>query len=183
MKLIILDRDGVINQESREYIKTPDECIFIPGSLQAIAELTAAGYTIVVATNQSGVGRGFFDLDMLAQIHQKILQEAQALGGKIYKIYFCPHHPDAHCDCRKPKDGMFKQIEQDLNCRIADLNPPFIGDSQRDVELGLRRGCRVFLVTGEGSDGLDTLQKLSSAQMQQIRIVDDLAAAVSEILT
>jgi D-glycero-D-manno-heptose 1,7-bisphosphate phosphatase len=182
MKLIILDRDGVINNESREFIKSPAECIFIPGSLAAIAKLTVAGYTIVVATNQSGVGRGYFSLDTLNQIHQKINDELAKLGGKINKFYFCPHLPDADCACRKPKPGMFKQIEQDFNIQIADLKPVFIGDSLRDVELGLATGCRMYLVTSAGGDGQETLHKLSAEQKQQINIVENLATVVEEIL-
>ncbi len=182
MKLIILDRDGVINYESRAYIKSPDEWIPIPGSIEAIAELTAAGYTIVVATNQSGVARGYINLSILETIHAKLLNEVEKHQGKINKIYFCPHGPHDGCNCRKPKPGMFEQIATDLQVVLSDLPAIFVGDSLRDVELGLATGCKFFLVTGPGGDGAETLELLSTAQRQQITIVDDLADATSRLL-
>ncbi len=182
MKLVILDRDGVINKESAAYIKSPAECDFIPGSLEAIAKLSHAGYTILVATNQSGVGRGYFTLDTLQAIHQKIYRSVEAAGGKITKIYFCPHAPDAGCECRKPKPGMFKQIEHDFNLSLRDIDATFIGDSLRDVELGLATGCKFYLVTGADTHGQETLTQLSNIQKQQISIVNDLAAATARIL-
>lgn len=182
MKLIILDRDGVINYESRDFIKSPDEWQPLPGSLEAIAELTKAGYTIVVATNQSGVGRGYFSVDALEAIHNKLITAVDKLGGKIHEIYFCPHTPQDNCNCRKPKAGMFEQIAQELNIDISTIRPVFVGDSLRDLELGLATGCRFFLVTGPGSDGEETLQQITTEQRTQIMIVDDLADATSRIL-
>lgn len=182
MKLIILDRDGVINKESREFIKNPQECIPIPGSLEAIARLTQAGFTIFVTTNQSGVGRGYFDLTMLDKIHEKIHTELTKLGGKIEKFYFCPHLPDAGCNCRKPKTGMFDQIEADYNVNLQQLQPWYIGDSLRDLQLGLSKGCNFCLVTSPFGDGKETLEKLSSQEKQQILIKEDLAALVDTIL-
>src|SRR5689334_22262237 len=105
-KLIILDRDGVINYDSPYYIKTPEEWQPIPGSLEAIALLKQADYTVVVATNQSGLARGLYDEPLLTAIHEKMLNACKAFGGTIDKIYYCPHHPDEHCFCRKPKPGM-----------------------------------------------------------------------------
>lgn len=183
MKLVILDRDGVINHESRAFIKSPAEWIPIPGSLEAIANLSRAGFTIVIATNQSGVGRGYFDLDMLHAIHNKMLSMLQELDGTIDKIYFCPHLPDAGCNCRKPKTGMLEQLENDYQIKLASFNPPFIGDSLRDLELAHAMGCKFYLVTGPYGDGQETLHKLTAAQKQQITIVDDLAAATALLLT
>ena len=182
MKLIILDRDGVLNYESPDFIKSPDECIPLPGSLEAVAELTKAGYTVVIATNQSGVGRGYFTLDTLDAINNKLSTAAEKLGGKIDKFYFCPHLPNAGCNCRKPKTGMFEQIAQDFNIDLNVLQPVYVGDSLRDIEAGLAVGCRFFLVTGPGSDGEETLQKITAEQRAQIMIVDDLADAVSRML-
>lgn len=188
MKLIILDRDGVINQESRAYIKKPAEWLPIPGSLEAIARLTAAGFTIAVATNQSGVGRGYFTMAGLQQIHDHMLTQIQRLGGKILKIYFCPHAPQDNCNCRKPRTGMFAQIATDLQLDFTDnkfspeLNVIFIGDSVCDVELGIATNCQFYLTAGDGSDGNDTLSKLSPEQRKHIIMVKDLQSAVDRIL-
>src|SRR3990167_8124842 len=108
--LFILDRDGVINFESPDYIKSPDEWIPIPGSIEAIAQLSKAGHTVVIATNQSGLGRGLYSVETLAKIHRKMSDAVGVLGGKINHIYFCPHHPDDNCNCRKPKSGMLQHI-------------------------------------------------------------------------
>jgi D-glycero-D-manno-heptose 1,7-bisphosphate phosphatase len=182
MKLIILDRDGVINKESRDFIKNPAEWLPIPGSLQAIAKLNQAGYTVVITTNQSGVARGYFDLVMLEQIHNKLHTELAKLGGKIAKIYFCPHGPDDGCNCRKPKTGMFEQIQTDYKIDLHQLKPWYIGDSLRDLQLGLAMGCNFCLVTGPFGDGHATLAKLSPEQKQQITIKADLQDAVQGLL-
>lgn len=182
MKLIILDRDGVINKESRDYIKSPEEWIPIPGSLEAIAKLTNAGYTIVVATNQSGVARKYFSLAMLETIFEKMRNAAASLGGKISKVYYCPHGPNDNCNCRKPKPGMFEQIAQDYDINLKDIQATFIGDSLRDVQLGLATGCKVVLVTGQYCDGAHTLQELSDDQKQQITIVDNLLDFTNRLL-
>jgi len=149
MKLAILDRDGVINEDSPDYIKSSDEWHAISGSLEAIAKLNQAGFTVVVVTNQSGVGRGYFSQKDLQNIHQKMHQELAKIGGKIDKIYFCPHTPDDNCDCRKPKAGMFKQIAQDYKIDLQGaIN---IGDTLRDIQAGEAFGCRNILVlTGKG---------------------------------
>lgn len=147
--LVILDRDGVINFESVEYVKSPDEWKPIPGSLKAIAALNAAGHTVVVATNQAGVGRGYYSEATLAAIHHKMKTELAAHGGSIKKIYYCPHHPDEHCLCRKPKPGMLQQIAKDFPQQFNDA--VFVGDSLRDLQAGQAAGCRVVLVkTGFG---------------------------------
>jgi len=112
MHLVILDRDGVINRESDAYIKSPEEWIPLPGSLEAIARLNRAGFTVVVASNQSGVGRGLFDLNALDAIHSRMQAELAKVGGKIDTIFYCPHKPEDNCDCRKPKAGLFTQIAE-----------------------------------------------------------------------
>lgn len=130
-KIIILDRDGVINQDSPNYIKSPDEWIPIPGSIEAIALLNQAGYTVVVVTNQSGIARHLYDISTLNLIHEKMQTMCHSAGGHIEKIYFCPHHPDEHCACRKPKPGMFLQIANDFDCSLTAL--PMIGDRLTDI--------------------------------------------------
>jgi len=182
MKLIILDRDGVINKESRDYIKTPEEWQAIPGSLEAIAKFNKAGYTIVVATNQSGVARGYFTLETLEAIHNKLHNEVTKFDGKIQKIYFCPHGPNDGCNCRKPKTGLCEQIAADLNVDLKTLQPFFVGDSMRDFELANATGCKFFLVTGPYGDGMETLHNLTAAQKSLITVVEDLAAVANHIL-
>ncbi len=182
MKLIILDRDGVINKESAAYIRTPAEWHPIAGSMQAIADLTAAGYTITVATNQSGIGRGYYTLQTLKDIHNKMLQAITDAGGKIAKIYFCPHTPDDACNCRKPKDGMFREMEHDFHIDLKQIRPIFIGDSMRDVELGLANNCQFYLTTSADSHGGETLKNITPQLLQQISVVKDLAEATTRIL-
>lgn len=149
MKLIILDRDGVINHDSDAFIKTPDEWIPIPGSLEAIARLNEAGYRVVVSTNQSGIARGLFNMQMLNAIHQKMHTCAQAVGADIEAIFFCPHAADDNCDCRKPKPGMLHTIAQRFNMSLKGV--PTIGDSLRDLQAGFVVGCEPYLVlTGKG---------------------------------
>ncbi len=149
MKLVILDRDGVINQDSDTFIKTPDEWIPIPGSLEAIARLNQADYRVVVATNQSGIARGMFNIMALNAIHQKMHAAAQSVGAEIDAVFFCPHAQDDHCDCRKPKPGMLHTIAKRYDVSLKGL--PLIGDSLRDLQAGFVVGCAPYLVlTGKG---------------------------------
>lgn len=154
MKLIILDRDGVINQDSDAFIKSPAEWIPIPGSLEAIARLNQAGYKVVVCTNQSGVARGFFDIVTLNAIHQKMHQAAQAVGAHIAAIFFCPHAAEDNCDCRKPKPGMLHDVAKRFGVPLKGL--PTVGDSLRDLQAGFVAGCVPYLVlTGKGAKTRD----------------------------
>ena len=149
MKLIILDRDGVINFDSAQYIKSPAEWKPIPGSIEAIAKLFQAGFRIVVATNQSGVGRGLFEMDTLNTIHEKMHKAVAAAGGRIDAIFFCPHAADDNCGCRKPKPGMYKRISECYNVRLEGV--PAIGDALRDLQAAEASGCTPILVlTGKG---------------------------------
>lgn len=149
MKLIILDRDGVINQDSDAFIKSPKEWIPIPGSLEAIARLNQAGYRVVVATNQSGIARGLLDIVTLNAIHQKLHESAKQLGATIDAVFFCPHAADDNCDCRKPKPGMLHSIAKRFNLNLKGV--PNIGDSLRDLQAGFVTGCVPYLVlTGKG---------------------------------
>jgi D-glycero-D-manno-heptose 1,7-bisphosphate phosphatase len=149
VKLVILDRDGVINFDSVQFIKSPAEWKPIPGSLEAIARLNQAGYRVVVATNQSGVGRGLFDMDTLNTIHEKMHKALFAAGGRVDAIFYCPHAADSSCDCRKPQPGMFKRIAETFNVNLKGV--PTVGDSLRDLQAGAMLGCQPILVhTGKG---------------------------------
>jgi D-glycero-D-manno-heptose 1,7-bisphosphate phosphatase len=148
-KLVILDRDGVINQESAEFIKTPDEWIPIPGALEAIARISQAGYTVVIATNQSGLGRGLFDAATLNAIHAKLEAKLAQLNGKVEAIFICPHRPDEGCDCRKPLPGLYRFISERFEIDLHGV--PSVGDSARDLEAAAAAGCQPWLVlTGNG---------------------------------
>ncbi len=148
-KLIVLDRDGVINHDSDEFIKSPSEWIPIPGSMEAIARLNQAGYRVVVATNQSGLARGFFDIVTLNAIHQKMHAAAHMAGADIDAVFFCPHAADDNCDCRKPKPGMLHEIAQRFEMNLKGV--PNVGDSLRDLQAGFVAGCTPYLVlTGKG---------------------------------
>ncbi len=177
MKLVVLDRDGVINQDSDQYIKSPDEWIPIEGSLNAIARLSRAGVHIFVATNQSGLGRGLFDIETLHAIHQKMLNEIQHLGGTIDAILFCPHAPDEHCHCRKPQPGLYKEIARRTGQSMKGV--PVIGDSFRDLEAAIAVDAYPILVkTGKGSRTIEN----HATELADIPIYDDLASAVDRIL-
>jgi D-glycero-D-manno-heptose 1,7-bisphosphate phosphatase len=176
-RLIILDRDGVINIESKAYIKSPDEWIPIPGSLNAIANLSAAEFTIVIATNQSGINRGFYTVQTLNAIHQKMLTAVHKAGGHIAKIFYCPHKPEDGCDCRKPLPGMFLQIGRELQLSLK--NTPCIGDSYRDLQAAQSVDARPILVkTGNGLKTLTEFPQLAN----EIEVFDDLAAAASFLI-
>jgi len=177
-KLIILDRDGVINEDSDAYIKNESEWRLIPGSDQAIKCLCDAGYYVAVATNQSGISRGLFDQAQLDKIHNKMLHKIEAAGGKISDIVFCPHHPDDGCDCRKPKPGLLEQISKTLdNHRLDDCY--FIGDSISDVRAARAVSCKPILVlTGKGHSTLLSYEN----ELINVPIYENLFEAVDEIL-
>ncbi len=148
-KLIILDRDGVINFDSDKFIKNPEEWKPIPGSLEAIARLCQADYRVVVATNQSGIGRGLFDMPMLNAIHDKMHKACAVAGGRIDAVFFCPHTNEANCGCRKPKSGMLEEIAMRYGINLRGV--PAVGDSLRDLEMAARMEAQPILVlTGKG---------------------------------
>ena len=150
IKLVILDRDGTINIDSDEYIKSPEEWHPITGALEAIARLNHAGYHVVLATNQSGLGRGLFDMATLNAMHAKMNKLLTAVGGRVDAVFFCPHGPEDQCHCRKPLPGLFEQIGERLG---IDLNGTHaVGDSLRDLLAGVSVGCSPHLVhTGKGA--------------------------------
>jgi len=175
MKLVILDRDGVINHDSDRFIKSPEEWRPIPGSLEAIARLTQWGYRVVVATNQSGIGRGLFDMDALNAIHDKMAKAVALTGGRIDSIFFCPHAADANCQCRKPLPGLLHEIARRYHADLTGV--PAVGDSLRDLQAALAVGAQPILVlTGKG--------KKTQADPElppQTQVFPDLAAAVAHI--
>ncbi|HTE15437.1 MAG TPA: D-glycero-beta-D-manno-heptose 1,7-bisphosphate 7-phosphatase [Burkholderiales bacterium] len=175
MKLIVLDRDGVINHDSAAYIKTPNEWRPIAGSLNAISRLNQAGFHVIVATNQSGIGRGFFDMAALNAIHDKMHKALAQAGARIDAIYFCPHTAEDHCHCRKPKTGMFEDIARRLNTPLAGV--PLVGDSIRDLQAAATVGALPMLVlTGNGKK-----TQRAGALPPGTRVFADLAAAVDAI--
>jgi len=177
MRLVILDRDGVINEDSDAYIKSPKEWVPISGSLEAIARLNRADYRVVVATNQSGVARGLFTLDTLNRIHERMHRALAELGGHVDAIFFCPHAPDDLCTCRKPKPGLLQEIEQRLGVSLHGV--PAIGDSLRDLQAAQAVGALPLLVlTGKG---LLTQRKLVDSTAD-VPVFENLAAAVDALL-
>ncbi|ERP89472.1 D,D-heptose 1,7-bisphosphate phosphatase [Alcanivorax sp. P2S70] len=176
-KLIILDRDGVINEDSDAYIKTVDEWVPIPGSIKAIARLSQAGYTVVVATNQSGIGRGYYDVATLDAMHARMRELVAAQGGEMGGIFYCPHGPDDGCDCRKPLPGLIDQIVTEY----GDVTgAPLIGDSLRDLQAGIARHCQpVLVLTGKGQK---TLDKGLPENLGDVAIFDSLADFVDHTL-
>ena len=178
MRLLILDRDGVINEESADFVKSPQEWQPIPGSLEAIARASHAGCRIVVASNQSGLARGLLDIDALNQIHQRMLQELAAVGGTIDAFFFCPHGPDDNCDCRKPNTGLLEEISRRLRVPLTDV--PVVADRLSDVQAARGVGARPILVlTGRGKQTLHD----SGDTLTDIAVFPNLAAVVEHLLT
>jgi D-glycero-D-manno-heptose 1,7-bisphosphate phosphatase len=177
IKLIVLDRDGVINYDSDAFIKSPDEWRPVPGSLEAIARLNHAGYRVVVATNQSGIGRGLFDMAMLNSIHEKMHKALAQAGGRLDAIFFCPHTADSRCECRKPKAGMLLEIGKRFNVELTAV--PCIGDSLRDLQAAESVGAQPMLVlTGKGE------KTLRDGNFPKNTVIfPDLAFAVSALLS
>ncbi len=175
MNTIILDRDGVINQDSDAYIKSPDEWIPIPGSLEAIARLSQAGYQVLVATNQSGLARGLFDQATLDAIHQKMESAIEEHAGRLDGIFYCPHGPDDGCSCRKPEPGLLLQIEQQLSIDLTQAI--VVGDSLRDLQAATAVGAKpVLVLTGKG------VKTMSQIDQEQIDIHHNLADFVETLL-
>ncbi len=181
MKLIILDRDGVINRDSNDYVKSADEWIPIDGSIEAIARLSQAGYTVAVATNQSGLGRGLFDLDDLEAMHAKLVNLVEQAGGELAGIFYCPHTPDDACRCRKPEPGLLDSIAVELQAELTGV--PVVGDSLRDLQAGITRGCQPILVrSGKGTKTEPVLATQTCDRLRNTLVFDDLAAVTDHML-
>ncbi len=178
MKLIILDRDGVINEDSDDYIKSPDEWIPIPGSLDAIARLNHAGYSVAIASNQSGIARGYFTLETLAAMSVKMNNMLAPMGGRVDAMFFCPHGPDDGCDCRKPKPGMLTDIGNRFQAGLA--NVLFVGDNINDVKAARAAGAKPVLVkTGKGEQ---TAALIAENSTVSVPVYEDLADVVNSII-
>ncbi|MBD9514969.1 MULTISPECIES: D-glycero-beta-D-manno-heptose 1,7-bisphosphate 7-phosphatase [Pseudomonadaceae] len=176
MKLLILDRDGVINQDSDAYIKSLDEWIPIPSAITAIARLSKAGWTVAVATNQSGIARGYYDLATLESMHQRLRELVAEQGGELGVVVYCPHGPDEGCDCRKPKPGMLRQIAQHYGVELRGTW--FVGDSRGDLDAALAVDCQPVLVkTGKGE------RTLTKPLPEGTLVFDDLAAVADQLLS
>ncbi len=170
--LVILDRDGVINEDSKDYVKSPDEWIPLPGSLEAIAHLNASGFRVAVATNQSGLARGYFEESALLAMHDKFRRLLAAVGGHVDRIEVCPHGPDDGCDCRKPLPGLINRLISHFEVEAAEVR--VIGDSMRDLEAARAAGARAVLVrTGNGR----TTEQSLGGDFEGTPVYDDLAAA------
>lgn len=177
MDLIVLDRDGVINEDSDDYIKSPEEWRAIPSSIQAIARLNHAGYRVLVATNQSGVGRGLFDIDTLARIHEKMCLQLQEAGANVEAIFFCPHTPEENCKCRKPQPGLLLDIEQRLGKKLEGVF--FVGDSLGDFEAA--RGVGAIPILVKTGKGMRTLEK--GEGLEGVEQFDNLYSFVDALLS
>ena len=182
-RIVILDRDGVINEDSDNYIRSLADWRPIPGSIEAIAALSQAGYAVAIATNQSGLGRGYFELEVLESIHGKLNELVAEQGGALSGIFYCPHRPEEHCQCRKPATGLLRAIEAELCFSVRGAF--FLGDSLKDLQAGEAAGCRPVLVkTGKG---MQTLAKIQGADLaldnpKYIPVFADLAEATKYIL-
>ncbi|OYY50397.1 MAG: D-glycero-beta-D-manno-heptose-1,7-bisphosphate 7-phosphatase [Methylophilales bacterium 28-44-11] len=177
MKLVILDRDGVINQDSVTFIKNPSEWVPILGSLEAIAMLNQSGFRVAVATNQSGIARGLFDMAALNAIHDKMHKALSLVGGRIDALFYCPHAADDHCDCRKPKTGMIEEISRRFSIELNQVYA--VGDALRDIQAFGQAGCKPILVrTGKGEE---TLTKGNLPD--NVLVMADLAEAAQHIIS
>jgi len=179
MKLVILDRDGVINHDSPDFVKTPQEWVALPGSLDAIARLSRAGWRVVIASNQSGIARRLFSMESLNAIHAKLRRELGEAGGVIDAIFVCPHAPQDECLCRKPRPGLIHDIVRRYEVPSATLSAiPVVGDSLRDLIAAHLAGCAPVLVrTG---NGLQTLKQ--GGLPPDVQVYDDLAAVATALL-
>ncbi|NEX17262.1 MAG: D-glycero-beta-D-manno-heptose-1,7-bisphosphate 7-phosphatase [Halochromatium sp.] len=177
MKLVILDRDGVINYDSEDYIKSVEEWQPIPGSLEAIARLNNAGVSVAIATNQSAVARGLCDLDDINAIHQALRSRLSTVGGRVEVIAFCHHGPSNRCDCRKPLPGLLREIRRRTGFPLDGT--PMIGDSRRDLEAALHVGaCPILVRTGNG----EATETRLPPTLRDVPVYDDLSAAVDALL-
>lgn len=176
MKLVVLDRDGVINADRDDYIRSVSDWHPLPGSLEAIARLCAAGFRVVVVSNQSAVARGYLDAATLEAIHQEMHRQTEAAGGRLAGIFVCPHGPDEGCPCRKPRPGLLHEVERRLGVSLAGV--PMIGDKATDLEAARTAGCRPILVrTGKGA-----ATEVAATGLAEATIFDDLAAAATHLI-
>lgn len=175
---VFLDRDGVINRDSPDYVTSWEQFVFLPGSLEAICRLTAAGLVVMVITNQSAVGRGMMNTATLEAMHQNLRQAVEAQGGRIEAVFYCPHHPNDGCACRKPKPGLIAQAQRNYGLDLAAAT--MIGDSARDIECGIRSGCGRTILVQSGLH--DACPELDAQRLRPDWVATDLTAAVDWLL-
>lgn len=181
MNLIILDRDGTINEDRDDFVKSADEWVPLPGALEAIARLNHAGWHTVIATNQSGLGRGLFDMAALTAMHTKMNTALARVGGRIGAVFFCPHAPEDQCSCRKPLPGLFEQIGERYGVELDSV--PAVGDSVRDVEAAVAAGCPPHLLrTGKGALMSDEQIAQLKQQTPELQVHADLAAFAESLI-
>lgn len=179
LKLVILDRDGTINRASEEFVKSVEEWHPLPGALEAISRLNHAGFHVVLATNQSGIGRGLFDMAALNAVHARMLKSLAAVGGRIDAIFYCPHAPDEGCACRKPEPGLLHQIQERYGIPLQGV--PYVGDSLRDMQAAAAATCAPHLVrTGRHPDVYPSA--LPATFPADTQVHTDLAAFVDHLL-
>lgn len=178
--VIFLDRDGVINHDSPDYIKNWAEFQFLPGSLEALNLLTREGYRLIVITNQSVINRGMVPMSVLADTHRRMLAAVERTGGRIEDIFFCPHRPDENCDCRKPKPGLIFQARDRYGITLA--HSIMIGDSAKDIECGINAGCGATLLVGTGN-GAEAITSLTARGIRPHARAADLLDAAHMILS
>jgi D-glycero-D-manno-heptose 1,7-bisphosphate phosphatase len=178
-KLVILDRDGTINQDSDDYVKTVDEWVPLPGAIDAMAKLHHAGWHVVIATNQSGLGRGLFDVATLNQMHDKMNKLLATAGGRVDAIFYCPHTPDESCHCRKPLPGLFEQIGERFGVQLTEIHT--VGDSLRDAQAGAAVGCQTHLVCTGKSEHVQNNQ-LPDGFPSDTRVHADLSSFVEWLI-
>jgi len=179
MKIVILDRNGSLNVHREDFVKSDDEWMPLPGALEAIARLNHAGWTVAIASNQSGLGRGLFDMASLNAMHAKMHKMLAAVGGRVDAVFFCPHSPDENCECRKPKPGLFHQIADRYGVEL--VGAPAAGDSLRDLQAAAAAGCEPHLLL-TGVDPAEPLAELPPAYPPGTRMHTDLAAFVDFLL-
>ena len=181
MNLIILDRDGTINEDRDDFVKSADEWVPLPGALEAIARLNQAGWHTVIATNQSGLGRGLFDMAALTAMHAKMNAALARVGGRIGAVFFCPHAPEDQCACRKPLPGLYEQIGERYGVDLDKV--PAVGDSVRDLEAAVAAGCPPHLVrTGKGAAMSDAQLAQLKQQIPEVQVHADLAAFAESLI-
>lgn len=181
LKLIIVGRDGILNEFHEDHIKAPEEWVALPGALEAVARLNHAGWHVVVATNQSGIGRGMIDTAAVNAVHAHMLRRLQALGGRIDAVFLCPHAPEVQCDCRKPLPGMILEIGRRYGVDLAQV--PMVGDTLRDLQAAQAAGCQPHLVRSGRAQALDGQQVAAMlAQVDGARVHADLAAFAAFLL-
>lgn len=175
MKLVILDRDGTINHERDDYIKSAEEWVPLPGAMEAIARLNHAGWHVVVATNQSGIGRGLFDMAALNAMHAKMHQILARHGARVDAVFFCPHTPEDQCTCRKPQPGLFNMIGERFGVSLDGV--PMVGDLPRDVLAAQSVGCEPHLVRTGQAAGMTEAELVSlRRQVPDLTIHPDLSS-------